>query len=91
MTTLLERDEIAETHITTSNEPADSAHIVRKVGDESPQALVLRARIEGIEVEALCGYTWVPQKDPAVLPVCAACLDIYKNGYGHDGEDMPDA
>ena len=91
MSALLEADEIAE--IRTSDVPGDSAHIVRSVAGETstPQAIVLQARIEGTTVEALCGYVWVPQKDPAPLPVCSTCVDIYRNGYGHDGEDMPDA
>lgn len=98
MSALLEADEIVE--IRTSNSPGDSSHIVLVPGHadsggaiESPQAYVLRARVEGTPVTALCGYTWVPQKDPLPLPVCATCLDIYRQDGKHrdEREDLPDA
>jgi hypothetical protein len=27
----------------------------------------------GTEITALCGYKWVPSRDPAGLPVCPDC------------------
>lgn len=80
----------------TTDEPADAAHIVpvpEGESDETPQAYVLRARIEGFPVTALCGYTWVPQRDPGPLPVCSSCLDLYESygwKYG-DRDRLPDA
>lgn len=80
----------------TSDVPGDSAHIVMvppDQSDESPQAYVLRARIEGFQVTALCGHTWFPQRDPKPLPVCAACLNVYQhdpNGFG-DRDELPDS
>lgn len=83
--------------ITTDN-PADAAHIVMTPAnepDETPQAYVMRARIEGFPVTALCGHTWVPQKDPAPLPVCATCLSYYQvDPFQNDHEsrdELPDA
>lgn len=80
----------------TSDEPGDSAHIVMVPpgeSDETPQAYVLRARIEGFPVTALCGYSWVPQKDPSPLPVCSRCLALYQQpGKNRDDrEQLPDA
>lgn len=80
----------------TSDVPAESSHIVWLPPDAletTPQSYVLRARIEGTPITALCGHTWVPQKDPAPLPVCEACLNIYQSdpsGHG-DREELPDA
>lgn len=34
------------------------------------------AREHGLEVEALCGYKFVPKSDPLKHPVCEACLKV---------------
>jgi hypothetical protein len=58
-----------------------------------PQAYVTRAIVEGFPVTALCGYTWVPSKDPRDKPVCSGCLDIYQQPGEHrdEREELPDA
>lgn len=81
--------------VVTSDDKPNSAHIVMVPpgeADESPQAYVMRARIEGFPVTALCGFTWVPEKQATGLPVCSECLSIYENdpnGFGDRG-DLPD-
>lgn len=89
-----------ETHIETvveretSDVPAEASHIVMvppDENDENPQAYVLRARIEGFAVTAICGHTWFPTRDPKNYPLCTRCKDLYENGYGHEGEGLPDA
>lgn len=82
--------------LATTRDPADAAHIVMvppDQDDETPQAYVLRARIEGFPITALCGHTWVPAKNPEQLPVCEPCLDIYHQPGEHrdDREELPDA
>lgn len=62
---------------TRTGEPS-VAHIVKTDGDESAAAAVLRARIEGTPVEALCGHRWIPSRDPDRLPMCQACREIYE-------------
>lgn len=52
-------------------------HIVKQVPGKSAEALVMESRIDGIEVEALCGHRFVVTRDPKQYPVCQACLDIY--------------
>jgi hypothetical protein len=94
MTMLDERVGTRE-EIKTSDSPGDSAHIVRVPPGEpdiTPQAYVLRARIEGFAVTAICGYTWVPQKKAEGLPVCGRCLEIYQTpGKNRDERDeLPD-
>lgn len=77
----------------TQRDPSEMAHIVLEKGeDETAKAHVMRARIEGFPVTALCGYTWVPEKMATGLPVCPRCKEIFEydpNGFGDRG-DMPD-
>lgn len=94
MTTTLDAP-IVQTN--TTDEPEKAAHIVRVPPgepDQSPPAYVMRARIEGFPITALCGYTWVPHRDPSPLPVCQTCKDIFEN-VGSDLDDrkgrLPDA
>jgi hypothetical protein len=54
-----------------------SAHIVKVAPGESAVAKVMEARIYGTPVEALCGFVWVPSRDPKTLPMCQECKSIY--------------
>jgi hypothetical protein len=36
------------------------------------------AYVTGEEVEALCGYRWVPTRTPDKFPVCPECKDLYE-------------
>lgn len=54
---------------TTDGDHERFAHYVKK--DE-----ILRANIEGVEVEALCGKRWIPNRDPSRYPVCPSCKEI---------------
>jgi hypothetical protein len=47
------------------------AHIV------TPAAAVTEAMINGTPVTALCGYTWVPSRDPDRYPLCQRCKAIH--------------
>jgi Protein of unknown function (DUF3039) len=58
-------------------EPSN-AHIVKVEPGESAVAKVLEARIYGTPVEALCGFVWVPSRDPKQLPLCPKCKSIYE-------------
>ncbi len=69
---LLDTDERTET-----DEPR-VAHIVKTKRGENAAAKVLEARINGTPVEALCGFVWVPSRDPKQLPVCEECKSIYE-------------
>ncbi len=80
----------------TSDNPGESSHIVMVPPSEldaTAQAYVLRARIEGFPVTALCGHTWIPERDPGPLPVCSRCLAIYQEDGNHRDErdELPDA
>jgi len=45
------------------------SHYVRK-GD------IVRSNIEGVEVVALCGKRWIPDRDPTRYKVCPTCKEI---------------
>lgn len=68
---------IEETELKTELGNSDHAHVVDRGDDERPiQAIILEARVNGTPLTAVCGYTWVPHKDPQKLPVCPKCLEI---------------
>ena len=77
-------DEVVE-----PGEPAN-AHIVKVDPGESAVAKVLEARIYGTPVEALCGFVWVPSRDPKQLPLCEQCKSIYEL-YQSFNDDLPDS
>jgi len=79
--TITQTDERLET------EDGPVAHIVRTKRNEDAAAKVLAARIEGTPLEALCGHTWVPGRDPKQLPVCQKCKDIYEM-YRNMNDDL---
>ena len=45
------------------------AHYVRKED-------IVRSNVEGVEVVALCGKKWIPNRDPDRYPTCPACQEI---------------
>lgn len=73
---------------TETGEPT-SAHIVKTKRGENAAAVVLEARIMGTPIEALCGFVWVPSRDPKQLPVCEKCKSIYSMYKAFNG-DLPD-
>lgn len=82
MTTLLAEPETIVRE-DTKTEPRTGngsvAHIVvRRPDDATAQAYVLEARVLGSPVTALCGYVWVPNKNPTSLPVCEKCKALFE-------------
>lgn len=82
--------------VTTSNDKPESAHIVMVPPgepDQSPHAYIMRARVEGFPITALCGYVWIPNKQATGLPVCDECSAIHdylmsgKDGFGETPEE----
>lgn len=66
------------TDATPETDEPKSAHIVKVEPGESAVAKVMEARIYGTPVEALCGFVWVPSRDPKQLPMCQKCTSIYE-------------
>lgn len=67
----------ADSSDTLDTGESEVAHIIRSNGDTNAAALVTTARINGTPLEALCGETFMPTKNPLVLPICALCKEIY--------------
>lgn len=71
-TDTLERPVVAP----TDHDGAHRAHIVNCPDDKaSTAAWLTEARVFGLEVTALCGHKWVPERNPDRYPVCQACID----------------
>lgn len=85
-TTVPDVEEVVET-----DEPV-VAHIVKVGPGESAAAKVLEARVLGTPLEALCGFVWVPSRDPKQLPMCQACKEVYDmfKIFNGDLRDTPD-
>jgi hypothetical protein len=81
-------EEVVE-EVVEPGEPAN-AHIVKVEPGESAVAKVLEARIYGTPVEALCGFVWVPTRDPKQLPLCEECKSIYAM-YQAFNDGLPDS
>lgn len=47
---------------------------------------IVRAAVEGVEITALCGKKWRPQRNPEKYPVCPMCKEAYKNLQPGDDE-----
>lgn len=63
--------------VTETGEPT-RAHIVKVGPGENASAKILEARVTGTPIEALCGYVWVPSRDPKRLPMCEECKNVYE-------------
>lgn len=57
---------------TRTDDPELVAHYISKA--EHADAYVF-----GTEVTALCGYRWVPSRDPEGRPICPECQEIYES------------
>lgn len=62
----------------TESDPGKVAHIIRTEPPQTATGAILEARVMGTEVEALCGWKFVPQQDPEKLPLCQACREIHE-------------
>lgn len=69
---------IEEEVITDSGEPIHAHIIDRGDSPQNAETLILEARVMGTPVTALCGYTWVPSRDPRKHPVCPKCLEMFE-------------
>ena len=67
----------------TDPPPDEAAHIVKRDGDRSAQEVIAEAASAGVEVEALCGYRWVPKGiAPDSLEACTPCLKAWETMGG---------
>ena len=71
------------THII--NPPMNSYHSWW-VPSLNAQEIVNIARVFGEEVTALCGYRWVPKRNPENYPPCQQCFKIAEQLMAAEGE-----
>ena len=72
--TLIREDVDTVTTTTTETDEPIYAHIIDRGDDPRPAwVLILEARVEGTPITAICGYSWVPSRDPGKHPVCSKC------------------
>ena len=70
-------DEILEEFL-EETPPEECAHIVKRSGSLGAGALITAAAESGMEIEALCGYRWVPKGHaPDNLPACKRCDAVW--------------
>lgn len=68
-----------ETEVIPETEEPTRTHIIdRGTRDIPASALVTEARIYGLELTALCGFRFVPEKDPLKHPPCEQCVEIFE-------------
>ena len=80
-------DERTELDITSETEGPKHAHIVDRGDDPRPaRALVLEALVMGTPLTALCGYVWVPSRDPSKLSVCPKCQEMVEFAKDFSGD-----
>lgn len=61
---------------TSTDEPIYSHYIDRGEDPRPAWTLILEARINGTPIAALCGYIWVPSRNPMNHPVCPKCEEM---------------
>ena len=62
----------------TSDDQPREAHIVGRTSKKDADAIVTEGYVLGQPLTALCGYTWVPSRDPERFPLCPRCRDLAK-------------
>lgn len=93
MSLLTDERTIVETQ--TTSDKGSATHMVwmppeiqKEYG--SPQAYVMYCRVEGVACRALCGYVWIPNKNPENHPICQECKHIYETMGGIDKDERKD-
>lgn len=63
------------------NEDPIESHILGPIYNDDGTKItgpnrLMEAMVNGTPVTALCGYTWVPSRDPKRHPICPRCKAI---------------
>lgn len=67
---------LLEQHMPVLNETKDPEDCKHIVDQHANKCNVTEAIVLGIELVALCGYKWIPGRDPDPLPMCVPCSKI---------------
>ena len=68
-----DNDPSVRTHIVN---PPDNPHISHGYPKMTAQQVVDIARLSSIEIVALCGYKFIPKRNPDKYDACEACMKI---------------
>lgn len=59
------------------NDDSEHSHIIeRDPSGRDAHTIILEARVNGTPLRALCGYVFVPHKNPDNLPLCSKCEEL---------------
>lgn len=87
MSDLMEKLKVELDELTEHTEPS---HIVDCPDDkESAAAWVTEARVMGLEVTAICGAKFVPERDTKQRPICHPCIVEANSRIFSFGGDQP--
>lgn len=78
MTTQLDEKTDLNTDTLLDDDDPILSHIIERDDKQSAHARITEARVNGTAVTALCGYVWVPSRNPENHPVCQKCLEIFE-------------
>lgn len=56
-----------------TDNPEDHKHIVNQWENKMN---ITEAQVLGVEIVAICGYKWIPYRNPDPLPMCPSCKAI---------------
>jgi hypothetical protein len=47
----------------------------------------------GTPIEAICGFVWIPSRDPKQLPLCSKCKALYEidRAFNEHLDETPDS
>lgn len=64
--------------------PENVAHMVKRQGALGAGALIEYAAANGLEIEALCGWRWVPKigHAPDSMDACKPCVEVWQQMTG---------
>lgn len=57
------------------DDPIKSHYVDCPEDKESTAAWLAEALMFGLTVRAICGYEWVPSRDPLKHPICQDCIE----------------
>lgn len=79
MSTQLDQQPSTKTITETEEDTPILTHIIDRGNDtRSANAIILEARVLGTPITALCGYSWVPSRDPLKYPLCEKCVEMFE-------------
>jgi hypothetical protein len=77
MTEILVDERVSDPEQQT-DEPIHSHIIERPADGRDAEVVIMEARVNGTPVTALCGYVWVPNRDPQKYPLCSKCEELFE-------------